>query len=241
MTDTRLAERRDAWRDKAVLREIYEDYYRRIAAACVPGPSLEIGAGGGGLETIADDVVTTDVLSAPWLDTVADAHALPFADASFANIAMLDVLHHLSAPRVFFGEAARILRPGGRLVMIEPAITPVSRIFYTWFHPEPVVMDADPLAAAAPDPDSDPFDANQAIPTLLFLRRREALADAASGLTLRTTRLLSLFAYPLSGGFRPWSLIPRAAVAPMLRLEDRVSPMLGRLMAFRLFVVMERV
>ena len=240
MTDTRLAERRAAWRDKAVLREIYEDYYRRIAAACVPGRSLEIGAGGGGLETIADDVVTTDVLPAPWLDTVADAHALPFADASFANIAMLDVLHHLSAPRAFFGEAARILKPGGRLVMIEPAITPVSRIFYTWFHPEPVVMNADPLAAAAPDPDSDPFDANQAVPTLLFLRQPDAFARAVPGLHLKMARLLSLFAYPMSGGFRPWSLIPRGAVAPMLRLEDRLSPALGRLMAFRLFVVLER-
>jgi len=151
------------------------------------------------------------------------------------------VLHHLSAPRAFFGEAARILRPGGRLVMIEPAITPVSRIFYTWFHPEPVVMDADPLAATAPDPDSDPFDANQAIPTLLFLRRPGAFADAVPELSLRSVRLLSLFAYPLSGGFRPWSLIPRSGVAPMLRLEERLASFLGRLMAFRLFVVLERV
>ena len=222
--------------------------YRRAASIVVQTASilqhlpvrLRRRAAGGGLETIADDVVTTDVLPAPWLDTVADAHALPFADASFANIAMLDVLHHLSAPRAFFDEAVRVLRPGGRLVMIEPAITPVSRIFYTWFHPEPVVMDADPLAAAAPDPDSDPFDANQAIPTLLFLRQREALADAVPELSLRSVRLLSLFAYPLTGGFRPWSLIPRAAVAPMLRLEDRLAPVLGRLMAFRLFVVLER-
>ena len=61
--------------------------------------------GGGGFETIAEDVVTTDVLPAPWLDAVADAHALPFADTSFANIDMLDVLHHLSAPRALLEEA----------------------------------------------------------------------------------------------------------------------------------------
>ena len=105
----------------------------------------------------------------------------------------------------------------------------------------PVVMDADPLAAEAPDPDSDPFDANQAIPTLLFLHQPSAFADAVPELLLRSVRLLSLFAYPLSGGFRPWSLIPSSGVAPMLRLEERLASVLGRLMAFRLFVVLERV
>ena len=59
-------------------------------------------------------------------------------------------------------------------------------------------------------------------------------------LSLRSVALLSLFAYPLSGGFRPWSLIPRRGVAPMLRIEDHLAPMLGQLMAFRLFVVLER-
>ena len=106
----------------------------------------------------------------------------------------------------------------------------------TWLNRKP----ADPLAAATPEPDSDPFDANQAIPTLLFLRQRERLADAVPELSLRSVRLLSLFAYPLSGGFRPWSLIPRGGVAPMLSLEERLAPILGRLMAFRLFVIMER-
>src|SRR3546814_18467176 len=92
---------------------------------------------------------------------------------------MLDVLHHIERPGVFFAEAARVLRPGGRLVMIEPGITPVSWLFYKLLHPEPVDMSADPLAEVAPDPARDPFaDANQALPTLLFARSRYRLRFA---------------------------------------------------------------
>lgn len=41
---------------------------------------------------------------------------------------MIDVLHHLAKPKLFFGEARRILEPGGRLIMIEPAVTPARPV-----------------------------------------------------------------------------------------------------------------
>ena len=156
---------------------------------------------------------------------------------------MMDVLHHLERPRLFFAEAARVLAPGGRLIMSEPAITPVSWIAYHYFHPEPVLLDADPLAEGALDPARDPFDANQAAPTLLFGRGRRgqaAFARLFPEFTTLETRLTSLFAYPLTGGFRPWCLLPAGAVGGLLKLEEVLLPVLGRLMAFRLFVVLER-
>jgi hypothetical protein len=51
---------------------------------------------------------------------------------------------------------------------------------------------------------------------------------------------LSLFAYPLSGGFRSWSLISESMVEPLLKLEQRLLGLLGRFMAFRLLVVLEK-
>jgi len=63
-------------------------------------------------------VVSTDILPAPWLDALADAQRLPFAAASFDNIEMFDVLHHLDQPRMFLQEAERVLRRGGRIVMV---------------------------------------------------------------------------------------------------------------------------
>jgi hypothetical protein len=52
--------------------------------------------------------------------------------------------------------------------------------------------------------------------------------------------LLSPFAYPLSGGYRPWCLLPERFVEPVLRLENRLTPTLGPLMAFRMLLVIER-
>jgi SAM-dependent methyltransferase len=52
---------------------------------------------------------------------VVDATALDFDDASFAQVWMLDVSIHIRAKQALFGEIARVLRPGGLLVMHEQA------------------------------------------------------------------------------------------------------------------------
>jgi len=237
MTRAILSEHRAIWYDKPVLRAIYSDYYRQIVAACAPGRSLEIGGGSGNLKEFASDVVSTDIVPSEWLDAAVDAHALPFADRSFANIVMVDVLHHLERPVRFFREAARVLQPGGRIIMLEPGITPVSWFFFKAFHPEPVVMNVDPLQDGALNPERAPFDANQAIPTVLFTRDRRRFEAIFPELRVERVTWLSLFAYPLSGGFRPWSLISPSRASALLRLEHRLEPSLGRWLGYRLLVV----
>ena len=244
MTERLLDANRRAWEEKPSLRAVYRDLYRRIAAECANGATLEIGGGTGNLKAFAPHVVATDIQTAPWLDAVCDAHALPFMDGAFANVVLFDVLHHLARPALFFAEAERVLRPGGRVVMVEPAITPMSWPFYHWLHPEPVRMNENPLAPGGPPADRDPYDANQAFPSLLFgpsFRRHGARFRAMfPRLAVRDVRPMSFFAYPMTGGFRPWSLIPEAAVAPMLAVERALAPLLGPVCAFRILVVLER-
>jgi len=228
---------REIWNQKPCLREIYGDIYRRMLARCAPGSILEIGGGSGNFKEFALQTITSDLFQAPWLDLVCDAQRLPLADASFANIVMVDVLHHIGSPLCFLREAERVLEPNGRLVCCEPAITPLSNIFFYLFHDEPVDMSADPLASTTISPNKDPWDSNQAIPTLLVGRYRDALARAVPGLVLESVDWFSFVAYPLSGGFRPWSLLPRVLARPLLKLEWLSRGAFGRLAAIRMIVV----
>src|SRR6185369_4366042 len=49
---------------------------------------------------------------------VADLHALPFADASFDQVLLFNVLTYVKSPARAIGEAARVLRPGGSLSLV---------------------------------------------------------------------------------------------------------------------------
>ena len=246
-TGTCLNERqifhREIWERKDTLRLLYRDFHRRLLDNCPEGRVLDIGGGTVHIKEFRPDILSTDILCFPGIDVVSDAHNLPFRNGLFSGVVMLDVLHHLERPIDFLLEASRVLKTGGRLAMIEPAMTTLARRFYHRFHEEPVDMEADPFAPVTIDPNRDPFDANQAIPSLLFAlpAARRRVAEVIPSLHVRSVDWLSLFAYPLSGGFKSWSLMPASLVPAMLAFEERVPTFVQRQIAFRMMIVLERI
>ncbi len=240
--DQRQLTHRNLWEKKRAIRILYRDYHQQLLGSCPEGAILDIGGGTAHIKESRPDVVSADILSFPGIDVVADAHRLPFPNGYFAGVVMLDVLHHLERPIEFLKEASRVLKPGGRLAMIEPAMTTVARVFYDRFHAEPVDVNADPFAPVEINPDRDPFDANQAIPSLLFATApaRRRVEQTIPSLRVRSVEWHSLFAYPMSGGFQDWSLIPAALVNPMLALERAVPAPVRKHLGFRMMVVLER-
>ena len=234
---------REIWNKKATIRLLYRDFHQQLAEACPEGRVLDIGGGTAHIKDFRKDIISTDILSFPGIDVVADAHRLPFRDGLFSGVIMLDVLHHLERPIEFLGEAARVLKPGGCLAMIEPAMTTIAWRFYDRFHEEPVDMNVDPFASVAVNPQRDPFDANQAIPTLLFATSpaRKRVEELIPSLRVRRVDWQSLIAYPMSGGFQRWSLMPASLVHPLLAFERKIPELLRKHLAFRMMVVLERV
>jgi SAM-dependent methyltransferase len=122
----RASERYDRWYDEHAA--IYAEELR-VLRELVPrrGPLLEIGVGTG---RFAEPLGVTYGLdpSLPMLRRAAArgvtaicgrGEALPFASGSFAGVLLVTTLCFLDDPRLALGEARRVLREGGRLVVAD--------------------------------------------------------------------------------------------------------------------------
>lgn len=256
--------RAEVWQRRPLLRTIYHGYFREMVAhfavsageraeeAGTYGTVVEIGGGSGNFKEYfathhagQGRLIATDIVPTHHCELAVDAMAMPFADASVDNLVMMDVLHHIPYPLRFMGEAQRVLRKGGRLVMTEPYISPASRVIFAVGHPEPVVMKAQIFGRSASE-DPSPlrgegaFASNQATPTLLFFRDLPQFQQRFPMLRVVQRLRRSLLVYPLSGGFSGPKLLPRF-LEPVGWGMERVLGPLAPLMACRLLIVVERV
>jgi len=237
---------RRAWQSNPALRTCYGHWYRRLREALPSrdlGPWIEIGSGPGFAREFIPELVLTDVVQAPWHERRISAEALPFEDGSVGALLLFDVLHHVATPATFFSEAARVLRPGGRILLCEPHISALSRWVYRRFHPEPVDMSVDSLAVVAEAKDSakDPFTSNQATPTLIFCRDKgRKFSHMFPQLGIVRVEHFAGLAYPASGGFSRAPLLPMPLWRSLYALENLLPKIAFRWFGFRMLVIVER-
>jgi SAM-dependent methyltransferase len=109
-------------------------HYRQRAASLVPAESrvLDVACGGGanipslreGREYFGVDISSTGLKRAESEGVhlvCADVDALPFADGAFDAVIATYVLEHSTDPVRTLGEMRRVVRPGGRVVLMGPA------------------------------------------------------------------------------------------------------------------------
>jgi len=230
--------RRQTLRRKPFLRRVYGDWHSAIVRALPPGGGrvLELGSGAGFLEQRLPKLITSDVFPLRGLSLALDACALPFSRSALRAIVMTDVLHHLPDCRRFFRDAARCVRPGGRIVMVEPWVTPWSRLIYGRLHHEPFVPDS----ASWEFPSAGPLSgANGALPWILFARDRAVFERDFPEWTVLSIRPTMPFRYLVSGGVSMRGLAPGWAYPLVKGLEALLSP-LDRYLAMFAVIVLER-
>jgi SAM-dependent methyltransferase len=93
---------------------------RILDIGCGPGVLAKRLADGGAAVTGIDPGAAA---LAKARDAVPGGENLPFDDASFDGAVMLNALHHVPDPAAALVEAARVLVPGGLLVVVEPLAT----------------------------------------------------------------------------------------------------------------------
>ena len=220
---------------KPFLRQLYCEWYEEICAAIPEGdaPVLELGSGGGFLRDFIPGLITSDVFRIPQLSLVLDGCALPFRPASLRGIAMTEVLHHIPDAERFFAEAARCVRPGGVVVMVEPWVTAWSRFVWGPLHHEPFLPEADSWMI----PPSGPLSgANGALPWIIFERDREIFGERFPEWEVRPIRVNLPLRYLLSGG----SFHAQLDAGPQLRSLAEIRGVARRLDGHRRYLCEDR-
>lgn len=212
--------RREIIQGKAFLRAIYAEWYEQIIRVLPKKDDvLELGSGAGFLPELLPNVITSEVFEVTGVKLIADACNLPLPDKSLDAIVMTDVFHHISDISRFLLEATRCVRPGGKIVMIEPWRTPWSEWVYTHFHSEPFSLNS-----GWKIPSTGPLSgANGALPWIVFQRDRALFEAQHPQWRIKNIEPIMPLSYLLSGGVSMRSLMPGWMYRPVRVLERVLS------------------
>jgi len=106
-------------------------------ADAVSGTLLDLGAGNQPFKVwysgLAEKCVSVDVTPAPGLDVLSLAAPLPFGSETFDTVLCTSVLEHVHNAEAVVSEIARILKPGGRLIITIPFLYPTHEAPYDFW------------------------------------------------------------------------------------------------------------
>ena len=215
--------RRSIIMGKPFLKKLYEEWYNVFKKKLQNVPSgkmVEIGSGAGFIKEILPDVITSDIMKLSTCDMVFSAEDMPFKDGELSAILMIDVLHHIPKPALFLKEAERTLKPGGKVIMTEPANSSFGHFIYTRFHHEPFnpkgnweIPSTGPLSGA-----------NGALPWIIFERDREQFEKEFPGLKIEKIKYHTPMRYLISGGVSMRTLVPNWSFGFFRLVENLLSP-----------------
>jgi ubiquinone/menaquinone biosynthesis C-methylase UbiE len=114
---------------------IFRSFFIQDFVKCFSGKILDIGSGAGEFSLAYPASFGVEIN--PYLAaygqqkglkiSLASIFSLPFSDREFDGVLISNVLEHLAEPQTAFGESARVLKPGGRLMVTVPFLAGFRR------------------------------------------------------------------------------------------------------------------
>ena len=232
----RTLEHAEIIRNKVFLKELYRDWYQTLFSEIKDlehRKVVELGSGGGFLKSLAPTVITSDFLELPTNDMCFSALHMPFPDQSLDGIFMIDTFHHLPDANQFLKEVTRTLKPGGKLIMVEPANSVWGRFIYRNFHHEPFHPQAGWTIPA-----SGPLSgANGALPWIVFERDRDLFFSRYTELVIDKVTYHTPLRYLLSGGVSYPQLFPNFTYSIIKWMDQFLSRTSSQFSMFMTIIV----
>lgn len=229
------------WKRKPLLHKVYIELYRAMDEyrSNVEGKTVELGSGMGSISEVISDCIRTDLFPYPWIDQVENAYHLTFDDTSISNLLMVDVFHHLRYPGTALKEFLRVLKPGGRVIMMEPGLSALGYIVYGLLHVEPIGIAKEGSWFAPQGWKFEDIDyyAAQGNATRIFVNNH--FSDYLSEWNIVKVKRLVALAYAASGGYSGPQLYPTKAY-PLIKSMERFLQFFPALFTTRLLVVLEK-
>jgi SAM-dependent methyltransferase len=190
-----------------------------LAPLAHPRTIVELGSSGGITKLVQREVITTDVRQSDGIDCILNVDlTLPFASSSVSGIIAKDVLHHISDPESHFMEIKRVLKSGGMAIYVEPNWNFVSRVVFTFMHPEPFESKQIDWKFKS----QDPMYSNQALPYIIFVRDVDRFKSLFPELeVVIEKKTLNGLSFLLSGGVMQRTFLSHRVLLLLKRFESK--------------------
>lgn len=212
-------------RKNPLLNCIYLDVYRRLLDE-VPAAEyprlLELGSGGGFLKELAPHAITSECVPVPGIERTVDACRISehFEPGTLDAIVAFNVFHHLPDVRGFLGGASQVLRPGGRICLVEPWFTRLGQVFHRMIHHEPYRNDPTDWSLVG---EGRMTGANTRLPTSVFRDSDERFQREFPALSLRKRQPFHKWLYLASGGLKLNTRIPAPLARGLVALDRHIQ------------------
>lgn len=218
--------------------------YKEIEFSLKGNFILEVGAGAGLSSNFMSlkKVVRTDYL--PWkipgIQGAIDAQQLPFSDNSFDSAFALDAVHHIPNPGKAISELCRVVRPGGKIVIVEPFVSYLSFFPYKLFHTEKTTWNYS-LPTNGVRETEGASDGEQAVLQGMIDRNLQikGLEIPESKRVFLTIRYISPFSFFATGGLGSPFPTPKSMIDVMIGIERLLPRLLMKLISARQILVID--
>ena len=159
---------------------------------------------------------------------------------SVSNFILIDIFHHLEFPKLALKNMHSVLKEGGNIIMVEPAMGLIPRVIYKLFHHEPNGFDIKIKWESIPNsiPSKSEYFAAQSIPWRAFVKKELNLDKKFE---IQKVKCFSDFAFLCSGGFSYKSFYPLKLFGLINIIDNFLTKISSKIFSARMIVILKKI